>query len=118
VITRTVVRAKARDWRALSAAVVLLGAVWGEARATSVEALDVLIGTDEAIRFERFRSDGGSLLIWLPSERGVSSRQAATAPGLAQLGTEVWIADLHENWFLVPGPRTASPAFLSGRLSA
>lgn len=46
---------------------------------------------------------GERLLLWLPSEFGLSPRQAPVARALAEHGIEVWIPDLHGAWFLAPG---------------
>lgn len=47
--------------------------------------------------------DGQRLLLWLPSEFGLSPRQKPTTRALAELGIEVWIPDLHSTWFIPPG---------------
>lgn len=47
--------------------------------------------------------DGDKAVIWLPSEFGLSPRQAVTAEALAQQGIEVWMPDLHSAWFLPIG---------------
>jgi thiol-disulfide isomerase/thioredoxin len=46
---------------------------------------------------------GKQLLLMLPSERGVSPRQAPLAEGLARRGVETWVVDLHGTLFLPPG---------------
>lgn len=91
----------ARGRRVLLPTLALLGAV---AQTAFSVGLDVPIGEGESIPIDRYQADGESLVIWLPSERGVSPRQAAIAAHLSALGTEVWIADLHAAWLLVPGP--------------
>jgi thiol-disulfide isomerase/thioredoxin len=55
-------------------------------------------GTEIAI--ERFQADGGSLLVWLPSEAGYQDSEAVTAAALAGAGIEVWVPDLLEARFL------------------
>jgi peroxiredoxin len=46
---------------------------------------------------------GNRLLLWLPSEFGLSPRQAPTAEALAGRGIETWIPDLHSAWFIPAG---------------
>lgn len=46
---------------------------------------------------------GDRLLLWLPSEFGLSPRQRPVAEALARQGIEVWIPDLHAAWFLAAG---------------
>ncbi|RMG34036.1 MAG: TlpA family protein disulfide reductase [Gammaproteobacteria bacterium] len=46
---------------------------------------------------------GDRLLLWLPSEFGLSPRQRPVAEALAKQGIEVWIPDLHAAWFLAAG---------------
>lgn len=43
------------------------------------------------------------LILWLPSSHGSSPNQAMTARGLAELGIETWIVDLHLAYFVDPG---------------
>jgi thiol-disulfide isomerase/thioredoxin len=64
------------------------------------------VGLDsgDEISVARYKADGGdSLLLWLPSEFGLSPRQVPTAEALAKRGIETWIADLHSAWFLPTG---------------
>ncbi len=46
---------------------------------------------------------GQRLILWLPSEFGVSERRRALAERLADDGNEVWSPDLHAAWFLPVG---------------
>ena len=43
------------------------------------------------------------LILWLPSSHGTSPNQTLTAKGLAELGIETWIVDLHLAYFVDPG---------------
>ena len=43
------------------------------------------------------------LVLWLPSSHGTSPKQNITAQGLAELGVETWIVDLHLAYFVDPG---------------
>ncbi len=55
---------------------------------------------------ERFGAGGGSLLLWLPSERGFGAAHREHARKLADLGYEVWLADLHDVYFVEAGRRS------------
>jgi peroxiredoxin len=50
-----------------------------------------------------YPAEGDRLLLWMPSEFGISPRQKPTAEALAKLGIEVWMPDLHSAWFIPPG---------------
>ena len=49
---------------------------------------------------ERYGAGGGPLLLWLPSERGFNPSYRTHARKLADLGFEVWLADLHDAYFV------------------
>lgn len=53
----------------------------------------------------RYPASGSTapLILWLPSSHGTSPRQSMTAQGLAELGIETWIIDLHLAYFVDPG---------------
>jgi thiol-disulfide isomerase/thioredoxin len=54
----------------------------------------------QEIELQRFSAAGGSRLLWLPSERGFKPAHRAHARALARLGHEVWLADLHDAYFV------------------
>jgi thiol-disulfide isomerase/thioredoxin len=82
----------------LSAWVLLVFAL--PAAAASVE-LELESGA--AITIETFGSAGDRLL-WLPSEYGMAGEiERGLAARLAGEGLQVWLADLHASYFLVPG---------------
>lgn len=58
---------------------------------------------DAEIGVEVHPSGGERLLLWLPSEFGLSPRVKNTASRLSEHGVEVWIPDLHTAWFIPPG---------------
>ena len=58
-------------------------------------------------RYEAFTEDS-PILLWLPSSRGVSSRQAITASALGDLDIETWVVDLHTAYFIDPGGSSVS----------
>jgi thiol-disulfide isomerase/thioredoxin len=51
---------------------------------------------------ERFAADSRSVVLWLPSERGVQGGMKRLAQGLAEAGQEVLIADVFAGWMLPP----------------
>jgi thiol-disulfide isomerase/thioredoxin len=53
-------------------------------------------------RYEAF-ADDAPILLWLPSSRGTSSKQAITAGALGDLDIETWIVDLHTAYFVDTG---------------
>ncbi len=53
-------------------------------------------------RYEAF-ADVAPILLWLPSSRGTSSKQAITAGALGDLDIETWIVDLHTAYFVDTG---------------
>lgn len=56
--------------------------------------------------------DGARLLLWVPSERGITAGDREIAARLAQRGFTVWLADLHGARFLdaVPSSMARIPA--------
>ncbi len=54
----------------------------------------------QELEIQRFPGSGKSLLLWLPSERGFGKAHAQHARALAQMGYEVWLADLHDAYFV------------------
>ena len=65
------------------------------------ERLEMPSGTEVAV--EVYPGQGRATLLWLPSERGFDAAQREHAESLARLGHPVWLADLHENYFVQPG---------------
>ena len=54
----------------------------------------------QELGIQRFPGSGKSLLLWLPSERGFGKAHEQHARSLAQMGYEVWLADLHDAYFV------------------
>ena len=52
------------------------------------------------IDIEKYPSTGNNLLLWLPSEHGLTAGLRLLASELAGQGIEVWIADPFSTWFL------------------
>jgi thiol-disulfide isomerase/thioredoxin len=54
------------------------------------------------MRYEAF-ADDAPIVLWLPSSRGMSNKQAITAGALGDLDIETWIVDLHTAYFVDTG---------------
>ena len=96
--THQSLRHPASHWIGLCLPALLLLAGLAQAAPRILELQD---GTE--IGIETYPADGDALLLWLPSEFGLSPRQAPTAHALAGKGVEVWIPDLHSAWFIPAG---------------
>ncbi len=72
----------------------------GTANAASETGAQLALPSGQELELQRFGASTKSLLIWLPSERGLNSAHQAHARTLAQLGHEVWLADLHDAYFV------------------
>lgn len=53
-------------------------------------------------RYDAFEDDA-PIVLWLPSSRGISNKQAITAGALGDLDIETWIVDLHTAYFVDTG---------------
>ena len=62
--------------------------------------LELEISDDLEIILSHYISNSSKLLLWLPSERGVSSGVESVASELTELGLDVWIADLHLSYMI------------------
>lgn len=71
------------------------------AHATDEAVLELANGDE--ISIEQHAASGDQLILWLPSEFGLSPRQQPTSEALTRFGVEVWIPDLHAAWFIPPG---------------
>lgn len=71
--------------------------------AVHAETLDIELESGAVITAERFGS-GADRILWLPSEYGPGgSIERELVASVAELGVEVWLADMHGSYFLVPG---------------
>jgi thiol-disulfide isomerase/thioredoxin len=71
--------------------------------APAAEDLPLVLPSGQDIEIQRFPGNGLARMLWLPSERGLNSEHERHAAALAQLGHEVWLADLHDAYFRQPG---------------
>ncbi|MDH3760972.1 MAG: TlpA family protein disulfide reductase [Gammaproteobacteria bacterium] len=79
---------------------VLVSPGFGAAAAAEEDAIQMELPSGQEIEVQRFAAAGGSRLLWLPSERGFNQAHQAHARALARLGHEVWLADLHDAYFV------------------
>ena len=78
---------------------LLLLLVAVDSRAESLE-LELL---EETLTIERFPAQGKQLVLYVAPGYGFNQRGTATARALADLGIEVWMLDLAENFFIPHG---------------
>ncbi len=71
--------------------------------AANVRDLQIDVSADLALEVQHYQADSNRLLIWLPSERGVSHHTTGTANAIADIGIDVWMVDLHGSYLLPPG---------------
>jgi thiol-disulfide isomerase/thioredoxin len=72
----------------------------------SVEAyqnIEIELDTGSTLSVTQFKGDGKSLIIWLPSERGLGQGYITIALDLAAMDLDVWAADLHESYIIPTG---------------
>lgn len=62
--------------------------------------LHLRLDSGQEIEVQRFPGGDESLVLWLPSERGINAAHKMHATGLAAMGHETWLADLHDNYFI------------------
>ncbi len=77
--------------------------------AESVE-LEIELSSDALLSISHFAGNSSRLLIWLPSERGISRGIPPVAEKLATLGAHVWLIDLHSS-YMVPTSRRSLDEF-------
>ena len=90
--------------RLLSLAVFLL---WTNLTLAQTEE-SIVINDDLDIPITRYQAfaDEAPILLWLPSSRGTSNKQAITASALGDLDIETWVIDLHTAYFIDAGRRS------------
>lgn len=83
---------------------VLLGLLWlWHTQSTLADELTLSLENGNEISLQQFGS-GTDRVLWLPAEFGLrAEREMPLAQGLADLGPEVWLADLHGSYFIPPG---------------
>lgn len=96
-----------RNLTALFLLLLASASAWAGAGARSIN-----VAPDVDVPISIYGASQQHLILWLPSERGVVDPEHEVAKQLAQLGYEVWIADLFGARFLpaVPSSLNAIPA--------
>lgn len=72
------------------------------------ELFDVPVTQGDEIPIEKFAAGDDTLIIWTPSDFGVQPPQSVLGKKIADLGIEVWIADLHATYFVPTGSRSSA----------
>ncbi len=69
------------------------------------EEASIALPSGESLSFSRYAAEGGDLLLWFASERGLAPEEIQAARDLAAMGIEVWQIDFVSAFFL---PQTNS----------
>lgn len=82
----------------------------GNVSAAREDFLSLGLPSGQELEIQRFAGSGtgNSRVLWLPSERGISKAHAVHAAALAKMGHEVWLADLHDTYFVERNRRSIS----------
>ena len=82
--------------------------VWGQIQ----ETIELNDGELEVpiTRYAAF-AENSPIVVWLPSSRGVSTKQSITATALGDIDIETWVVDLHLAYFVDAG-RSSVKAFM------
>ena len=68
--------------------------------------IEMDLESDNTINIDQYSSEGESLLIYLPSERGLGKAYVPVAQQLSLFGTDVWALDLHAS-YMIPKHRSS-----------
>ena len=107
--------------RFLSACAGLLLLMLPALQAQAAEEIEIPLSDGSDAFVTRYAAEGDTLVVWFPSEFGISPRQGGVAEALAARGIETWLPDLHATWFLPVGRYSLTktdPAFLKEILQA
>jgi thiol-disulfide isomerase/thioredoxin len=67
------------------------------------ESLEIELDTGSSLSINQFKGAGKSLIIWLPSERGLGQGYIPISRDLAAMDIDVWAANLHESYIIPAG---------------
>lgn len=67
------------------------------------ESLEIDLDSGATMSLTRFQGEGKTLLLWLPSERGLRQGYVSIALNLSILGYDVWAAQLHDSYIIPTG---------------
>jgi peroxiredoxin/dienelactone hydrolase len=90
-------------------------------QAQAAQEIEIPLSDGADAYITRHAAEGDDLIVWFPSEFGISPRQGGVAEALAARGIETWLPDLHATWFLPVGRYSLTkidPAFLKEILQA
>lgn len=71
--------------------------------AAGITELELDINSEDSISVAHHQADSSSLILWLPSERGLAEGSNPIANNVADLGIDVWMVDLHNSLMVSPG---------------
>jgi len=64
------------------------------------------LSSGDEVSLQRYSSDGDTLILWTPSDFGMQPPAGSLAQELVFDGLEVWLADLHETFFIQRGRKS------------
>ncbi len=79
--------------------------------AADVVDLEIDVSSEMTINATHHIADSKQLVLWLPSERGISAETSPIANAIADLGIDVWMVDLHGS-YMVATSRNSIKQFL------
>lgn len=71
--------------------------------ASAYEKEEISLESGNDISLNRYEDNNDTLLIWLPSEYGISPELVETALNISYEGLDLWTLDLHGSYMLPPG---------------
>ncbi len=71
--------------------------------AHAYQSLEIELDTGNSLTISEFQGEGETLLVWLPSERGLGQGYFQVALDLAAMDTSVWAVNLHESYIIPTG---------------
>ncbi|MCP4187377.1 MAG: hypothetical protein GY763_07205, partial [Gammaproteobacteria bacterium] len=72
--------------------------------------LEIELDLDLVFNISHFKGNSSRLIIWLPSEHGVSRGMSSVAGKISELNSHVWLVDLHSS-YMVPASRYSLSEF-------
>ncbi|MEM7562662.1 MAG: TlpA disulfide reductase family protein [Pseudomonadota bacterium] len=71
-----------------------------------VDVIEMPSGSD--LEVTKYGHNKESIVVWLPSEKGIHPALQTYAEELGDIGVEIWMLDLHQSYFLPPGSHSLS----------
>lgn len=70
------------------------------------EIIQIPSGTE--LEITKYGHNDRTIVVWLPSEKGIHPALQTYAEELSDAGMEIWMVDLHQSYFLPPGSHSLS----------